>query len=109
MSGPATHIQYTSDDGAGYRVRMDASNATAAANAAATSTVHVPSGYEPRYILATHPTTGRERKIVIGDPTNALWVGGSSSISLEEYSGAHSTAMAHAVLSRVGEKRYNRG
>ncbi len=109
MAGPATHVQYISDDGNPYRVRMDASNATAAGNSAATSTVHVPSGYVPRYILATHPTTGRERKIVIADPANALWVGGTSSISLEEYSGTHSATVAHAVLSRVGERRYNRG
>jgi hypothetical protein len=109
MAGPATHIQYTSDDGTTYRVRMDTGNAAAAGNVAATSTVHVPSGYVCRYVLATHPTTGRERKIIIGDPTNALWVGGTSTITLEEYSGTHSTAAAHAVLSRVGEKRYNRG
>jgi hypothetical protein len=109
MAGPATHVQYLSDDGSAYRVRMDASNATAAGNAAATSTVHVPSGYQPRYVLATHPTTGRERRIIICDPANALWVGGTSTITLEEYSGTHSTAAAHAVLSRVGEKRYNRG
>lgn len=109
MAGPATHIQYTSDDAATYRVRMDASNAAAAGNVAATSTVHTPSGYEPRYILATHPVTGRERRIIIGDPTNPLWVGGTSTITIEEYSGVHSAALAHAVLSRVGEKRYNRG
>ena len=109
MAGPATHVNYVSDDGSTYRVRMDASNAAAAGNIAATSTVHTPSGYVPRYILATHPTTGRERKIVIGDPANALWVGGTSTITLEEYFGTHSTAQAHAVLSRVGERRYNRG
>ena len=107
MSGPTMRIQYLSDDGSPYRVKQDASNAAAAGNAAATSTVHLPGGYHPRYVLATHPTTGRERKIVIADPANALWVGGTSTISIEEFSGAHSTTMAHAVLSRVGERRLN--
>lgn len=109
MAGPSSHIEYISDDTGHYRVRMDTGNAAAAGNTPAVSTVHVPSGYEPRYVLATHPTTGNERKIVIGDPANAMWVGGTSSIVLEEYSGTHSTALAHAILSRVGEKRYNRG
>jgi len=109
MAGPTTHIEYTSDDGGSYRVRMDASNAAAAGNPAATSAGHLPGGYHPRYVLATHPTTGRERKIVIADPTSALFVGGTSTISLEEYSGTHSATVAHAVLSRVGERRLNQG
>lgn len=108
MAGPTTRIEYQSDDGSSYRVKMDASNATAAGNAAATSTTHLPGGYHPRYVLATHPTTGRERKIVIADPANALFVGGDSSILIEEFSaGAHSTTVEHAVLSRVGERRLN--
>ena len=107
MAGPSTRVQYLSDDGSAYRVKQDASNAAAAGNAAATSTVHLPGGYHPRYILATHPTTGRERKIIICDPANALFVGGDSAIDLEEYSGTHSTTVAHAVLSRVGERRLN--
>lgn len=108
MAGPSTHINYISDDGNTYRLRMDASNATAVGNVPATSVTHLPGGYQPRYILATHPTTGAERKLVIGDPANALFVSGST-ITIEEFSGAHSTSAAHAVLSRVGEKRYNRG
>lgn len=108
MAGPMTHIDYLSDDGQTYRVRMDASNAAAVGNAAATSPVHMPSGYVPRYVLATHPVSGRERKLICGTPDNALFVGGTT-VTIEEFSGAHSTALAHPVLSRVGEKRYNRG
>jgi hypothetical protein len=107
MAGPMTVVEYQSDDGGAYRVKMDASNAAAAGNAAATSPGHLPGGYHPRYILATHPTTHRERKIVICDPANALFVGGTSTISIEEFSGTHSTTVAHAVLSRVGERRLN--
>jgi hypothetical protein len=103
-----TRVEYQSDDGGSYRVKQDASNAAAAGNAAATSPGHLPGGYHPRYVLATHPTTGRERKIIICDPTNPIFVGGTSTISIEEYSsGAHSTTVAHAVLSRVGERRLN--
>jgi hypothetical protein len=109
VAGPATHIQYISDNGTAYRMRMDASNAAAAGNVAATSVLQAPKGVVPRYVLATHPPTGRERRIVIGDPANALWIGGTSTVTLEEFSGAHSTAMAHNVYSRIGEKRYNRG
>ena len=108
MSGAITHINYVSDDGNTYRVRMDAGNATAVGNAAASVTAHLPSGYVPRYILATHPTTGRERKLIIGAADNALFVSGTT-VTIEEYAGTHSTAAAHPVLSRVGEKRYNRG
>jgi hypothetical protein len=86
---------------------MDASNATAAGNAAASSNARLPTGYRPRYVLATHPTTGRQRKIVICDPTDAMWVGSVATISIEEYSGAHSATVAHDIFSRVGEKRYN--
>jgi hypothetical protein len=107
MAGATTRVEYESDDGSAYRIKQDASNATAAGNAAATSPTHLPGGYHPRYILATHPTTGRERKIIICDPTSALFVGGTNSITLEEYSGTHSAAVAHAVLSRVGERRLN--
>jgi hypothetical protein len=107
MAGPVTRVEYVSDDGNSYRVKMDASNATAAGNEPATSTVRLPTGYRPRYVLATHPTTGRQRKIVVCDPGVALWTGSVATISIEEFSGTHSTAMAHAVYSRVGERRLN--
>jgi hypothetical protein len=107
MAGALTHIKYISDDGSDYRVKMDSSNATDAGNIAATSSVHLPGGYHPRYILATHPTTSRERKIVIGDPANDLWVGGDSSIDLWDFTTNPSAHVAHAVLSRVGERRLN--
>jgi hypothetical protein len=103
-----THVDYVSDDGATYRYRMDAGNASAVGNPAATSSVHMPSGYEPRYILATHPTTGRERKIVVSSAANALFVSGTT-VTLEQFGTSPSTSVAHAVLSRVGERRYNRG
>ena len=107
MAGAMTHSDYLSDDGAHYRLKEDLSNATAAGNATATSSVHLPGGYHPRHINASHPVTGRERKISIGDPTNPIWVGGTIVITLTDFSTTPSAQVAYNVLSRVGEKRLN--
>lgn len=107
MAGATTRINYISDDGATYRLKQDSSNATDVGNIPATSSVHTPGGYHPRYILATHPTTGRERKVVIGDPANPLWVGGTNTVNLWDFTTNPSAHVAYAVLSRVGERRLN--
>ena len=91
-----------------YRVRMDASNALAVGAVPATSTLRLPGGYVPRYVLATEPVTHRERKITVCDPTSALWLGTVSALTLEDYRTSPSAQVVHAVLSRVGEKRLNR-
>jgi hypothetical protein len=108
MAGPSTHIDYVSDDGNTYRMKMDASNATAMGNSASTNNVHLPPNYRARYVLAIHPTTGRTRKLVASTPDNAIFVG-TSTVTIEEFAGAHSTAAAHAVKSRIGERRLNTG
>jgi hypothetical protein len=107
MAGASTHVDYISDDGSTYRLKMDSSNATDVGNTAATSSVHLPGGYHPRYILCTHPTTGRERKVIVGDPANALFVGGDSSVDLWDFTTNPSAHVAYAVLSRIGERRLN--
>jgi hypothetical protein len=107
MAGSIRAIEYQSDDGSPYRIKMDSSNATDAGNIDATSAVHLPGGYHPRYILATNPATSRERRVVIGDPANPLFVGGTSTITLWDFSTNPSTHLAHTVLSRVGERRLN--
>lgn len=107
MAGAMTRIDYLSDDGEHYRVKQDSSNATDVGNVAATVATHIPGGYHPRYILATHPTTGRERKVVIGDPENALWIGSDISVDLWDFTTNPSAHVAYAVLSRIGERRLN--
>jgi hypothetical protein len=107
MAGPKSSVDYVSDDGNTYRLRMDSSNAAHAGNGAATATVGLPSGYEPRYVWAQSPSGGR-RKIIICDPTNALFVGGDSAMDLIDFSTQPSAIVSHTVLSRVGERRYNR-
>jgi hypothetical protein len=109
MAGASTHVNYTSDDGTVYRLKMDLSNATAAGNPTATSSLHLPGGYEPRHVNASHPTSGRERRIVISDPGSGLWVGGTNVITLTDFSTTPSQQTAYNVLSRVGEKRLNIG
>lgn len=107
MAGPKGVFNYVSDDGATYRVKLDASNAAAAGMVAATVSAHLPGGYHPRYVNASHPATGKERRIVIPTAGNALFVGGSSTITLEDFSTSPSAPVAFNVLSRVGERRLN--
>lgn len=107
MAGAMAHYAYVSDDGNTYRLKGDISNNLSAGNTPLDVGPGLPSGYHPRYVLATHPTSGRERKIVIGDPANALFVGGDSAIDLIQFGTSPSTVVSHAVLSRVGERRLN--
>jgi hypothetical protein len=99
-----TRVDYVSDNGSTYRLRMDASNATAAGNAAATVAVDLPKRTQPRYVLAQHPTSGRERRIVIADPTSALWTGGTTTISLPDFNAAMA-ATNYNIRGRIGERR----
>lgn len=104
MAGLMARYDYESDDGFTYAIRMDSSNALSAANSPATATVGLPGRYKPRYILAQSPTTGRERKIVICDPANPLWVGGDSAIDLPNFDAAMAV-QSFAVRGRIGERR----
>jgi hypothetical protein len=108
MAGALSLRNYVSDDGNTYVVRIDTSNAVAvsAAAAAAGSRPNLPHGYRMRYLLAKHPTTGRERRIHVNDPSVALWVGGASTISLVDYDTTPAAAATYTVSGRVGEKRY---
>jgi hypothetical protein len=104
MAGALTRINYISDDGVTYNIPQDASNATAAGNVAATGTAQKPGRTKPRYVLAQHPTTGRERKIVIGDPTNARWVGGTATLTLPDFD-ALMAPTVYQIRGRIGEQR----
>jgi hypothetical protein len=106
MAGSMGRFTYQSDDGNAYVIRMDVSNATAVGNTAATGPSNKPGRMRPRYILARNTSTGRERKLVICDPTNALWVGGDESVTITQFGTTPSTDLPHDILGRVGEKRY---
>jgi hypothetical protein len=105
MAGVMTRIAYISDNGTTYSVRMDASNATAVGNTVDLTSGDPPSRLRPRYLLLAHPTNGRERKLTIGDPTNALWTAlTASTVNLPDFNNAMA-AVAYITRGRIGEKR----
>ncbi len=108
MSGPMAHVDYVSDNGNTYNILLNSAEAALMGGVIpAVSTLNKPSGLVPRYILAQHPTTGRERKIKCPNPTDAHWVGGTVTVSLPQMGSA--TAVVYNIRGRVGEKRYFRG
>lgn len=104
MAGAMAKYAYISDDGNTYKVHMDISNALSAGNTPNAASPDVPKRYKPRFVLAAHPTTGRERRIVIGDPANDLWVGGTTTIQLPDFANLMAPA-AFVVRGRIGERR----
>jgi hypothetical protein len=109
MAGPIARYAYISDDGNTYSLRMDASNAVAVGNVADAESPDLPRSYHPRYVLAQDASDGSQRKLVIGDATNALFVGpGTGTVTIADYDANPNTSTAHSVRSRVGEKRYAR-
>lgn len=109
MAGTMGRFDYISDNGTTYEIRLDSSNAAVVGAVAATSVLSKPSNIKPRYILAQHPTTGRERKLVVCDPAAAIWTGAGGTVSLADYSTALPfNATNFNVRGRIGEKRYAR-
>lgn len=104
MAGLMSTALYVSDDGVTYRIRQDASNQVAAGNVLSVLSPNLPKRYKPRHILAAHPVSGRERRIAIGDPTNALWVGGTAIIVLPDFN-ALMAPTNFAIRGRIGERR----
>jgi hypothetical protein len=97
-------FNYISDNGVTYVVPLDASNGVAVGNPAGSSLVAKPGRTKMRYVLASHPTTGRERRIVICDPANTIWVGGTNVIQLPDFNAAMA-ATPFVVRGRIGERR----
>jgi hypothetical protein len=106
MAGLMTRVAYISEDGNTYHERQDASNATAVGNVVNLTAARLPSGTRPRYLLLAHPSTGRERKIVIGDPANPLWTAATSStINLPDFNN-DMAPVAYLTRGRMGERRF---
>jgi hypothetical protein len=105
MAGAMARFTYTSDDGNDYRIAMDASNAAAVSAVANPGPTNKPGRLKPRYILCKHPTSGRERAITVTDPSIAVWLGTSDTISLVDVSVFPSVSTAYNVLGRIGERR----
>lgn len=108
MAGPMGLYQYISDNGVTYKTNLDSSNSTAVgATAAAGTEPDKPLNTKMRYVLAQNPTSGRERKIVVTDPAQAIWTATGGVISLVDY--ATNTVANHNIRGRIGEKRFSRG
>jgi hypothetical protein len=98
MAGVMGEFVYVSDDGVSYRIRMDASNAAAVGATAAGTEPTKPGRTHPRYLLARHPTTGRERRITVTNPVGAT-------IVLPDFN-ALMAATNFLVEGRIGERRF---
>lgn len=116
MAGKLRKIQYQSDDGNIYVVRMDDSNATAIGAVTGTGRPTLPPGYRMRYVECvddTDVTGGRvpthaRRVIQATDPTTTRWIGTLNTITLPDFSITPSAAVTFSIVGRVGEKRYAR-
>jgi len=105
MAGTMARVVYVSDNGTSYSYHMDASNATAVGAATATTEPDKPGRTHVRYLLARHPTTGRERRIPCPDPANALWTGSpGATIALTDYN--TNSSVNFTVAGRIGERRF---
>lgn len=107
MAGRMLTVDYVSDDTNTYKLRVDQSNAAAAGLVATATGINKPGNLEPRYILAAHPVTGRQRKIIV-NPDSQLWIGGLGTISLPDFDAAMA-ATNYKIMGRIGEKRTARG
>jgi hypothetical protein len=104
MAGAMGRFNYISDNGTTYAVSLDASNGVAVGNTVASSLLSKPGRTKMRYILAQHPTSGRERRVVICDPANAIWLGTTNTVSLPDFNAAMA-ATAFIIRGRIGERR----
>jgi hypothetical protein len=108
MAGPKASVEYTSDNGSTYKMKMDGSNAAAVGGEPASdSLADVPRRMRPRYVLAQHPTTGVQRKIVIPTVDHPLWPVSGGTLTIDDFSVRPSSiTTAYLVKGRIGEKRY---
>jgi hypothetical protein len=109
MAGPATHINYVSDDGTTYRALVPTWQQAFTGDAAATATVGLPKGYQRRHRFLRGDTTGREYKVTVGDIVLTAWTAGigAAVVSPPTIPGAVDTAFHYG--GRVGERDLERG
>jgi hypothetical protein len=109
MAGPATHIDYISDDGNTYRILVPDWEIAVSGDTAATSTQGMPKGYIRRRRMLQDAATGREFKLTVGDITKASWTAGFGVpvTPSPNIPGHGVTACVYA--GRIGEKDLIRG
>lgn len=110
MAGPASRIEYISDNGTHYTTSNPNWQNTIAGNAAATATALKPSGIERRYRLVLDPGTGREWKVVVGNPASTFWTNSPGTTLSGTTIVSNGEAIIDGVLAgAIGERRLFRG
>jgi hypothetical protein len=117
MAGKMGKFDYVSDDTNTYIVREDASNAAAqSSHTPATGRPNLPHGYIGRKIEVVDSTdttggrtpTGLRRSVIINDAGDALYVGGTTTITLPDFTVTPSVAVVWNVSAIIGERRLSR-
>jgi hypothetical protein len=109
MAGPATHVDYHSDNGTTYRILKPNWQNTIASNAAATSTNTKPAGLRPRYRMLQDPSTGREHKVTVCQITSTAWTAGLGASAGNIVVADGSTVTGALYMGRIGERQLSRG
>lgn len=109
MAGPATHIEYISDDGNHYRVLVPNWEVAVTGDATATATVSLPKGYRRRHRMIQDTTSGKQYKLTVGDITEAAWTAGfGAAVTPSPNVPGHGTITA-VYAGRIGERDLIRG
>jgi hypothetical protein len=105
----SVYEQYVSDNGSTFQRKTLTDVAAALGNTTEALGAHpkVPSSIKPRYVLGKDATTGREVRLIIGDPTNTIWTT-ATTVSYPNPNNRTGTARTLNVAGRVAEKRYAR-
>lgn len=112
MAGPMDHYDYVSDDGSTYRIRLSKDDADRVGNTIATAAhPSLPKGMKARRRFFRHPTSGRERAVVITAVANAVWTAAvGTTQALVDFGGVAGAfpitiaTTAYTAQGRVGEK-----
>jgi hypothetical protein len=101
-----SHVQYDSDDGNTYKIRMPTWVATLQTASAATTQSDLPKGVKPRvrYLMVT--ATGKEHRVVVVSAGNTLYNEASGTGHTIPTLGS-GTATAVTSQGRTGEKMRN--
>jgi hypothetical protein len=103
MSGPRVEVDYTSDTGAVYRIKVPTWVNALLGTSPGTATTPPPKGLRlrKRYLRVT--STGREKSVVIPDIGNTLWTNGfGTAVSIPVLGSG--TAAPGTLEGRTGER-----
>lgn len=108
MAGPATHINYVSDDGTTYRILVPTWVATFTGDAAATATQGLPKGYRRRHRFLRN-TNGKIIKVSVGDITKTVWTGAFNTTPTPQPLPPGEPTSGWTLQGRTGELDHIRG